>query len=260
MHNIGACEAHVKTAGTPGCLRADPGLAWTPTRRLERARQLLDHSDRSIAEVAAAVGIEDPGYFSRWFKRNTALSPSGLRRAFRQQQPSIDVGVPVPLSGPYAELGGHVLAGARFAAKQRERCLGAPVRIYPLNTATDPATAARRIWEAVRQWDLRLFSGVVSSAVLSAVTPVIEAADSVLITSAAVGAAEGAPGVFRWTLPPRQAVRSSLVPVLEREAPVRRCCTITVDYLFGHTLLDTIRPVLEEHGVERPAAPCIRWA
>ena len=224
--------------------------SYISARRLEWARHLIEHSDRSVGEVAAAVGIDDPNYFSRWFKRNTTVSPTDHRRAIRRQHETIDVGVPVPLSGAYSDMGSHVLEGARFAAEETQHRLGTPVRVYPLDTATDPAIAAQRIWQAVRDRGVRLFAGVVSSAVLSAVTPVIEAAEAVLVTSAGVGAAENAHGVFRWALPPSQAVRSSLGPLLEREGGIRRCCTITADYVFGHALLSSVQPVLDEHGVE----------
>jgi AraC family transcriptional regulator of arabinose operon len=47
--------------------------------RMARARQLLITSDRTVAEIAAAVGYPDPFYFSRQFAAVNGVSP----RAFR---------------------------------------------------------------------------------------------------------------------------------------------------------------------------------
>jgi AraC-like DNA-binding protein len=45
--------------------------------RLKRARRLL-RSGRAVGEVAAEVGIPDPNYFARWFKKHTGLQPSRM--------------------------------------------------------------------------------------------------------------------------------------------------------------------------------------
>ncbi len=47
--------------------------------RVARARELLEHSDMTITEVAFAVGYNDPAYFSRMFRKLTGKAP----RAFR---------------------------------------------------------------------------------------------------------------------------------------------------------------------------------
>lgn len=51
--------------------------------RMRRAADLLLSSDQSVAEIAMAVGMENEFYFSRLFRRNFALSPSGYRKEFR---------------------------------------------------------------------------------------------------------------------------------------------------------------------------------
>lgn len=47
--------------------------------RIQRAKQLLSHSDLSINVVAASVGYEDSLYFSRVFSRETGQSPTAYR-------------------------------------------------------------------------------------------------------------------------------------------------------------------------------------
>jgi len=54
-------------------------LAHHTALRMARARQLLDGSDATIAEIAAEVGYDDPFYFSRHFRKHHGMSPSEYR-------------------------------------------------------------------------------------------------------------------------------------------------------------------------------------
>ncbi len=55
-------------------------IAYLAERRLRHAQQLLLASMLPVAEVAAAVGIEDAFYFSRWFRAKVGHSPAQYRR------------------------------------------------------------------------------------------------------------------------------------------------------------------------------------
>jgi AraC-like DNA-binding protein len=48
---------------------------WIIERRMAEARSLLADTDLPVAEVARRVGISDPGYFSRLFRRLHGTSP-----------------------------------------------------------------------------------------------------------------------------------------------------------------------------------------
>ena len=48
--------------------------------RLEKAKALLSSSGYSVADVAAAVGISDPYYFSRLFKSKMGMTPLEYRK------------------------------------------------------------------------------------------------------------------------------------------------------------------------------------
>jgi AraC-like DNA-binding protein len=52
--------------------------------RWQRARMMLANSEASVAEVALSVGVTDPFYFSRAFKRLEGMSPRQYRIAQRQ--------------------------------------------------------------------------------------------------------------------------------------------------------------------------------
>lgn len=47
--------------------------------RIEKAKQLLENSDLKTYEIAEAIGIGDPHYFSTIFKKTTGMTPSSYR-------------------------------------------------------------------------------------------------------------------------------------------------------------------------------------
>jgi AraC-like DNA-binding protein len=51
-------------------------LTWV---RLDRAKYMLRHHDRTLGEVAQSCGFSDIGYFCRVFKRKTKLTPTAYR-------------------------------------------------------------------------------------------------------------------------------------------------------------------------------------
>lgn len=51
--------------------------------RLDEVTRLLRGSDRGIGEIAAAVGMDDQNYFTRWFRKQTGQSPTRWRAAMR---------------------------------------------------------------------------------------------------------------------------------------------------------------------------------
>ncbi len=65
----------------------------TPTQdlirlRIEKAKRLLlGHPQLEIKKVAAAIGYEDPLYFSRLFKRETGLNPSTFKDSSPHSSP-----------------------------------------------------------------------------------------------------------------------------------------------------------------------------
>ncbi|MEM1023326.1 MAG: helix-turn-helix domain-containing protein [Myxococcota bacterium] len=58
--------------------------AFVTARRMDRAKELLRETSRSIGEVAAEVGFESQGHFATVFKRSTGRTPRAFRRAFAQ--------------------------------------------------------------------------------------------------------------------------------------------------------------------------------
>jgi AraC family transcriptional regulator, transcriptional activator of pobA len=54
-------------------------LEWITERRMLQARRLLATTDEPVAAVGRAVGVADPGYFARVFRREHGVSPAAWR-------------------------------------------------------------------------------------------------------------------------------------------------------------------------------------
>lgn len=58
-------------------------LTWINDAVVLEAKSLLSHTDLPIASIAEKVGIQDPSYFARLFKRQTGLSPAAFRNTLK---------------------------------------------------------------------------------------------------------------------------------------------------------------------------------
>lgn len=55
-------------------------MEWVNISRLAHARNLLMDTDLPIQDIAEATGLDDPSYFSRFFKKQEGLTPSQFRK------------------------------------------------------------------------------------------------------------------------------------------------------------------------------------
>lgn len=77
-----AAIEHVSVSRYTAMFRACTGQApkeYLIALRMRNAMDLLLHTDLPVKQVAAAVGYDDPLYFSRLFKKRTGTAPSELR-------------------------------------------------------------------------------------------------------------------------------------------------------------------------------------
>lgn len=63
-----------------------PPMAVINARQVLEAKRELAHSSMSIKEVAHELGFSDVGYFSRFFKKHTDLTPSDFRASVGRQE------------------------------------------------------------------------------------------------------------------------------------------------------------------------------
>lgn len=62
-----------------------PVRDWIDISRLSRAKRLLENTGMDIIDVASAVGIDDQSYFSRFFKRQTGMTPTSFRKHMHEK-------------------------------------------------------------------------------------------------------------------------------------------------------------------------------
>lgn len=75
---VGLSRTHFCTA-----FKASTGMqpyAWRIAHRMARARDLLATTRMTVAEVAMAVGYDDPAYFSRLFRNHAGMPPMRYRQ------------------------------------------------------------------------------------------------------------------------------------------------------------------------------------
>jgi AraC-like DNA-binding protein len=60
----------------------EPPHVYLLTRRLERAAALLRTTDRSVATICFAVGLQSVGSFTTSFRRTYGMSPTEYRASF----------------------------------------------------------------------------------------------------------------------------------------------------------------------------------
>lgn len=59
-------------------------MTYVRRMRIERASQMLIHSDLPVSDIARRVGFDDQYHFSRTFRRQTGEAPSAYRRRIRR--------------------------------------------------------------------------------------------------------------------------------------------------------------------------------
>jgi AraC family transcriptional regulator, transcriptional activator of pobA len=55
--------------------------SWIAEKTIAEAKAMLARSSESVQEIAARLGFKDAGHFSRFFKKNTKLSPLSFRQS-----------------------------------------------------------------------------------------------------------------------------------------------------------------------------------
>jgi branched-chain amino acid transport system substrate-binding protein len=164
-----------------------------------------------------------------------ALPPAAV-----SQEP-IKIAVISPLAGIIGPIGQSHLKGAKVAEMHINEdggILGRKISILERDTAASPATAVKVVREAAMNEKVKIFTGVASSAVALAVSPLMEQLDSLLIIAAAqthkVTGKNCNPHVFRICVNSTSVVRSVAKLAVDNYPKVTRWAGINPDYEYGH--------------------------
>lgn len=188
-----------------------------------------------------------------FLKYSSALPLIGtVGSAFAQTGP-IQFGCAVPLSGPFAANGKYADMGMKLAVEKYGKLLGRGVAYSAIDTEGKPATAIRRVQEAVQQKGTRFFLGGFLSSEALAIGKEVDKAGGVCITTAGADEITGAEcnrSTFRWSVPTYGAIEQTVRPLIERLPKAKRWYTITPQYVFGEGLLSAAKAVFKEKGIE----------
>ena len=58
-------------------------IEYVTSIRMERAKELLGNSDKSMKEICVDIGYGDANYFSRTFKKNVGVTPTEYKEGKR---------------------------------------------------------------------------------------------------------------------------------------------------------------------------------
>ncbi|PJJ53030.1 helix-turn-helix domain-containing protein [Hymenobacter chitinivorans] len=91
-HEVSAYAAllHISAGHLSEVVKAQsgkPAIAHIQERLVLEARRLLFHTPQSVKEIAFDLGFADASYFSRFFKRETGLTPAEYRASSREMYP-----------------------------------------------------------------------------------------------------------------------------------------------------------------------------
>lgn len=201
----------------------------------------------------AGLGVTAPGLLSSCAKENEPAGGAGGGGggAIPSKGAITIVGLNA-LSGAFADAGRLTAQGAQVAIAETPEVAGKSVGFSSLDTQGDIDEAVRRAREALSGGET-FFTGVALSSVALALSETINQAGGVFTT--AVGApevtgAECREATFRWSVSTYGAIQETVIPLLEQNPGLKRWYAITPDYVFGETLLQAAKVVLNENGAQ----------
>lgn len=173
-------------------------------------------------------------------------------RSFAQSE-DLMLACPTAMSGTFSAIGKFSDLGMKLAIEQQGSVLGRKLKYRMIDTEAKPATAVRRVQEAMQQDGVRYFPGALLSAESLAMGKEINKSGGVLITNAGADEVTGTDcnrGTFRWALPTYSIIQGSARPLIDLMPKAKRWYTITPQYVFGEGLLRNAKALFAEKGIE----------
>lgn len=182
-----------------------------------------------------------------------ALALPGFSGQALAASEGLSVGIPVPISGPFAANGKFASMGAILAAEEAAEAMGVDASTIDMDTEGKPATAVRRVQDGIAQDGVKLFAGGILSSESLAMGKEVERGGGVFMTTAGADEITGSDcngATFRWSVPTFGAVEQTVRPIIEMMPEAKRWYTITPQYVFGEGLLSAAKNIFEEEGIE----------
>jgi branched-chain amino acid transport system substrate-binding protein len=182
---------------------------------------------------------------------SSLLLPTGLRPAFAAGE-DITIGAPLPMSGPFAANGKFGSMGTAMIVEEVGKVLDRKLSYLEIDTEGKPATAVRKVQEAMER-GVTLFSGGILSSEALAMGKEVAKGKGVFITTAGADEITGSEcnkNTFRWSVPTFGAIEQTVRPLIEQLPNAKRWYTITPQYVFGDGLLNAAKAIFKEKGIE----------
>ncbi|WP_253665311.1 ABC transporter substrate-binding protein [Thermus scotoductus] len=172
----------------------------------------------------------------RRFLQKTLAAGVGLAAGVRAQRDALRIGVVLPYSGVYAQLGEDITNGMLLYFEERKNLAGGrPIQLIREDETADPSVALRKLTKLVEQDRVDLLTGLVSTASAYAVRDFVHNTRNVLLVSNAGGNAltreRKSPYIFRTSFTSWQVSFPLGRWVAERVA--KRVAVVAADYAFG---------------------------
>ncbi|XQZ39745.1 ABC transporter substrate-binding protein (plasmid) [Paracoccus yeei] len=182
-----------------------------------------------------------------------SLAAPGLVTRALAAGEALKIGVPVPISGAFAANGKFATIGAALAAEEVAAAHGVQVSTLDLDTEGKPATAVRKVQDALAQDGIKLFAGGILSSESLAMGKEIERGGGAFMTTAGADEITGVDcnkATFRWSVPTFGAINQTVRPIIDALPDAKKWYTITPQYVFGDGLLNAAKAVFAEKGIE----------
>lgn len=182
-----------------------------------------------------------------------SLAAPGLIRSASAADGAIPIAAPLPMSGAFAANGKFGTIGAAMAVEGAGSILDRKLSYLEIDTEGRPATAVRKVQEAMEQEKAALFAGGILSSSALAMGKEINKRDGVFFTTAGADEITGSEcnkGTFRWSVPTYGAINQTVLPLIEKMPKAKRWYTITPQYVFGEGLLSAAKAIFKEKGIE----------
>ena len=175
-------------------------------------------------------------YTRRRFLKQSLAVGVGLAMGVRGQREALRIGVVLPYSGVYAQLGQDITDGMLlYLDEVKNQAGGRPVQLVREDETADPSVALRKVTKLVEQDRVDLLTGLVSTASAYAVRDYVHNSRNVLIVSNAGGNAltreRKSPYIFRTSFTSWQV--SFPLGRWMAERLTKRVAVVAADYAFG---------------------------